>query len=240
MKKLKLSEYVKKLREESNLTINEFAKLHNLSHTQISKYESGQLDDPTALVISKLCRKLGIEGSEFLENVETPTLSKNIVDYSDGAANLEYLINPKHERVAYEEIVNWINDPHSPCGSIELYGEYNELPDKDYLELYFDATASTKYFEDVYITYFPYKKVQTGKTPFKFYHDINDAIASLYLQENNKYQNVILMTPSYEAYKYFTERKYRQVEDLNIILLYYKYRRPSEYTVICGEDFLKD
>ena len=103
-----------------------------------------------------------------------------------------------------------------------------------------EAHANTKYFEEVHIEYFPYKKVQFGKTPFKFYHDMNDAIASLYLQEDNKYQNVILMTPSYEAYKYFTERKYRQVEDLNIIILYYKYHRSSEYKVICGEDFLKD
>ena len=238
--KIKLSEYVKKLREESNLTINEFAKLHSLSHTQVSKYESGQLDDPTFLVIAKFCRKFGIDGEMFLNNIETPTISRMVDNPAESAAVLEQLINPTQDRAEYQEIVNWISDPHSSRDSILLYGECQTLPDKDYLELNFRVHACTKNGKDVYISYFPYKKVQAGKTPFKFYHDINDTIASLYLEENNEYQYVILMTPSYDAYKYFTDRKYRQVENLNIILLYYKYRRPSEYKVICGKDFLKD
>ena len=72
MKKVKISEYVKNLRAESKLTVNELAKLYNLSHTQITKYESGQLDDPTVLVVSKFCKKFGLTSKEFFKIIEIP------------------------------------------------------------------------------------------------------------------------------------------------------------------------
>lgn len=47
------------------------------------------------------------------------------------------------------------------------------------------------------------------------------------------------MAPSYETYKYFADRNYRQIQEQNIIIIYYKYRKEIEYTLITGKDFLK-
>ena len=240
MKKVKLSEYVKNLRSESKLTVNEFAKLYNLSHTQINKYESGQLDDPTVLVVSKFCKKFGLTSKEFFKLIDVPRKFIGLDNGESIETSIEVLMNAKPKKSILNDISDCFCGHNSNIPSLSfLRGCYNQ-PSEEFMEIHFDAEADSKNGENVYIAYFPYKKIQKGKTAFKFYHDINDAISSLYLSKQTTYKNIVLMTPSYAAYEYFAKREYRQVYNLNIIILYYKYRRDREYKVICGKDFLKD
>ena len=99
----------------------------------------------------------------------------------------------------------------------------------------------TKGNKPILVSYFPYRKVSYDRSPFKYYSDLNTALGSIYLNADLKKNiNILFMTPSYEAYKYFADRNYRQISDQNIIIIYYKYRRDIEYTLITGKDFLKE
>lgn len=95
MRKIKLSEYCKRIREKTGMNVSAFARAKDISDTQIIRIEKGLYDkDPSPLVISRICKQYSIPitelqkidikaNREFIERVrsyytpdEKPTLEK--------------------------------------------------------------------------------------------------------------------------------------------------------------------
>ena len=236
MKKKLLSEYVKELREKSGLTANEFAKLHNVSHSQISKYESGALDSPSLVVAAKFCKNFGLSGQEFVDSIkcENPV----IIDVANFTSSIEHLMGTNYEldRNKYiETFFEYAKEKHN-LDKLQIMTDLHLSINTTMLD--YDACCYDKNDNDTVIYFIPYRKVQANGYTFKYYSDFIQKLGIIYMEKYPLQKNYLFITPSLEAYNAFADRQYREIDDINIIVYYFKYRREPKYKVICGKDFL--
>ena len=237
MQKVLISEYVRKLRKESGLSANEFAKQHGVSHSQIAKYEDGKLDNPSLAVASKFCKNFDMTPDEFLGKIKCD--NEVINNTSNFISSVEHLMSGNYLNDFSKDVGQFFDKYKEQFGFTAYEKTTNKLPMDETVVVPMNGII-TKGNKPILVSYFPYRKVPYDRSPFKYYSDLNTALGSIYLNADLKKNiNFLFMTPSYEAYKYFADRNYRQISDQNIIIIYYKYRRDIEYTLITGKDFLK-
>jgi len=236
MKKKLLSQYVKELREKTGLTANEFAKLHNVSHSQIAKYESGALDSPSLVVASKFCKNFNISPQEYVDMIECK--NPTIIDVANFTASIEHLMGTNYE-LDRDKYISAFFEYAKQKNHVDKLQIFKDLDFNSMSLLVYDASMVDKNDDNI-ITYFiPYRKVQSDGYTFKYYGDFIQKLGLIYMQKDPLIKNYLFITPSLEAFNAFADRKYREVDDVNIIIYYYKYRREPQYKVICGNDYLK-
>ncbi|MBR0418319.1 MAG: helix-turn-helix transcriptional regulator [Erysipelotrichaceae bacterium] len=67
MEKVKISEYCKKIRKDSGLTAEQFAKQRGVSRAYISKIEAGESDKPSIVVLSKIAKVYDLDMDELFQ-----------------------------------------------------------------------------------------------------------------------------------------------------------------------------
>lgn len=240
MNKPTLSEYVKNLHKQSGLSSNEFAKMHNMSHTQLATYESDLYNNGlmSVVVITRFCNRFDLTYDEFKEKifVNNPALD-DIIRYSSTTDNLIYSLDPKARKKKIIEFYNIKKDDYS----FSDIKEPIQIKD-DLCKLSIDKIILKNGEATIATCYFPYKKTSKESKVSNVYVHINDVISYINStpQAMLTYNNFLFITPSYEAFNHFSKREYNHTtSNTNLIFLYYKYRRKIEYTTILGKDFLK-
>ena len=230
-----MSEYVKDLRAKSGLTANEFAKLHNISHSQIAKYESGALDSPSLLVIAKFCKNFNMDSVDFADQIicDNPGLD-DVVSFT---TSIDHLINSDYDLQTEKYIRSFFEYAKNKHSLNRLFYNHLKLKTVD-CPYNAEATCEDKVEDIVVLNYVPYKKIQKNGSAFDYYHDFTRKLGLVFMYKVDIVNKYIFITPSLDAYNAFTEREYRKLDDMNIIIYYYKYRREPQYKVICGKDFL--
>jgi len=86
-------QYIKKVREELNISRRELAKKANISHTEVFRIENGERKEPSPIILKVISKSLGINylelfyqygyiDKELLEGVVIREHQKKLEDYS--------------------------------------------------------------------------------------------------------------------------------------------------------------
>lgn len=96
---------IKEARREKRITQRDLAKLISVDFTYISKIETGALEPPSEVVISRIAKILELDPNElFLLAKKVPTEFKNSIIEEDTTANMffrkyQYLTEEQKERI---------------------------------------------------------------------------------------------------------------------------------------------
>ncbi len=236
MDKLTISEYVKNEKEKSGLTITQFARLHGVSRSQMAKYLSGELDNPSLLVIAKFCNAFALNPEEFdsIINCSNP-LANDLVSFSSSINHLmksEYEVDPK----------KYIFDFYEKCHDrYQLHDLFEGIfPGFNSRSINGDAMMScyASNNTEILIEAVKYRKIQKGKRKY-YNNELEYTLALPFMYGSPLPKNYLILTPSESLYSFYEKGLYLQQNYNNIILLYYKNKREPKYRVINGYDFLK-
>lgn len=79
MNQEKISQLIKKIRTDNNLTQSQFANKYNVTYQAVSKWENGK-NLPDITLLTQICRDFEIDISDFLEgNTTTKKHNKNLI-----------------------------------------------------------------------------------------------------------------------------------------------------------------
>ena len=79
MNQEKISQLIKKIRTDNNLTQSQFANKYNVTYQAVSKWENGK-NLPDIILLTQICRDFEIDINDFLEgNTTTKKHNKNLI-----------------------------------------------------------------------------------------------------------------------------------------------------------------
>lgn len=239
-----ISNYVKNLRKDSGLGVEEFARQYGISHAQVSIYESGKVDNFSLLVAANFCNNFGFDADEFLDDFYNDKLS--ISDISGFKVALENKLNGNSNAYLLNNLYSFFDifSKNETLDGLKLINENNRskvFPEFAELSPVASCTANKlKNNNLVYVFYFPYTKVPNNSSKSKYYSSLRGTIMSLIGIDNKTLncKNFILLTPDYQQYSYFKNQSYFQKNDTNITLVCYRHKKELKYTNIIGNVLL--
>lgn len=141
-KRVLISEFVSGLRKSSCQNIRDFAKEHNVSKAQISKYETGKCDSPTVTMAIKFCNAFKIPFDKFQADFYYE--DENIKKVFSAAAHLNKRLGSEwSDTFGFKLALNFYKQYENSCG-LSNYEKCN--PEKEYRnanddEVYFDRAG---------------------------------------------------------------------------------------------------
>ena len=173
-KKIKISEYCKKIRLDTELSVNAFAQSRGVSHAYIRDVEAGKKDKPSLLILSRLISIYGLTNDELVNLDFDPW-------FIDELSNVQDLFSPigSIREKSYNRLVkNYIYYELIPKGYVikstvplknnkskksinvnrdlvvsPAFDAEGVTPEGDIFLLYVLSSASTSTKEDVYYDY---------------------------------------------------------------------------------------
>lgn len=92
---MNIGEVIKDIRESQNISMNQLAKIADISQSSLSRIESG-LSQPTFDVLERIISALGLSLAEFFSNEQQPVVDPSIVRLVQAA---EKLTNEEREHL---------------------------------------------------------------------------------------------------------------------------------------------
>lgn len=141
-KKILISEFVSSLRNENQQNIRDFAKDHNLSKAQVSKYENGKCDSPTLTIAIKFCNAFKIPFDKFQADFYYE--DENIKKVLSAGAHLKKRLGSEwSDTFGFKLALNFYKQYEKTC-NLKSYEKCN--PEKEYRnanddEVFFDRAG---------------------------------------------------------------------------------------------------
>lgn len=95
-----LGKYISEQRAFKNLSIRKLAKIANLSHTEISRLESGERKSPSPLVLKAISHALNINFEELMRTAGYTDEAENSSELTLKLFKLQYLNEKELEEVS--------------------------------------------------------------------------------------------------------------------------------------------
>ena len=237
MEKVLISEYVNNTKNESGLTISQFANLHNVSRSQMAKYISGELDNPSLLVIAKFCRSFNMEPEQFASIIKCDNTAKD--DFTSFISSVNHLMNSEYEIDPKKYIYDFFEKCHEKYHLHSLLegsgGGYNiKSLGGDARMFCYNSSNSEILIEAV-----KYKKRVKGKETY-YNNELDYTILKALAYGIPIVKNYLILTPSEVLFDSISINDFTHPKHNNVILLYYKHNKNPKYKLINDcYDFLK-
>ena len=225
-KKILISDYCKKIREESGLSANAFAKQKNVSHTYISDVELGKKNQPSVAMLVKLINVYQLTADDLSKmNVEP-----YFIDESLNIAAIQHPLYAIKEGSLNKQIFNYVNFHLIPNGYTVTEKPFFDYRKTKRCEFTFDSDGYINPIFDVKGTnpqgnmffFFSLSSARTTLYDEDYYkyvynqmYPIVHSIEHSNLQNENKDIEIIFFTLSAQVNKYANKAK-KTLENKNI------------------------
>lgn len=243
--KQKLSIRAKEIRKNDGKSVREFAELHNVSKSQISKFETGYYDKKVSPAVAKsFCKIYNIKYDEFIANYDYGDNHKVIVNLGTKAqieTRLSKEFSNKHSGEVCKAFFEKNKNKHGLSKNKNL--NYLKQLDLSYNDIYIekDFECMNKNNEKIYITYFLRPFLFPNKPRSENYRYIGKAISDVFCYDKSELgdcKNFIFITPSMDVYNFYTSKKYNNSPNNLYIVLVGDEFTFTEPRLLFGKEFL--
>lgn len=244
MEKIKISEYVSKLRAEENLSIRKFADKHSISFRMAFRYENGEMDDPTINAASKFCATFGVSHNEFASDyfftderiknhfIRRENILSRCVDFWSDKSTTKFI------KKYFDEYA-----PKYDLSDLRLL-KVSDI-ERNIYSIWHEGTCLNKYGELIWLGPILFLLGPSAPVFEQDYSAICNPIHSIALVDSlnlpDNCENYIFFIPNKDCFNFLRDFPYDKKNCKNNVILYFVDRKEvKKELVLFGRNFLKE